>query len=60
MSTPDGRAFALDRTLTSQRLGASLTREVRGLFDDADSAALAEYLLGRVTKAGLSPLTQPA
>ncbi len=59
LATPDGRAFALDRTLTAERLGAGLAREVRALFDDAEPAALAEYLVGGVTKADLSPLTRP-
>jgi arginine deiminase len=59
LSTPDGRAFALDRTLTPERLGEGLAREVRALFDDAEPAALAEYLIGGVTKADLSPLTRP-
>jgi arginine deiminase len=60
LATADGRAFALDRTLTPERLGAGLAREVRALFDDADPAALAEYLIGGVTKADLSPLTRPS
>lgn len=57
LSTPDGRAFALDRTLTAERLGAGLAREVRALFDDAGPATLAEFLIGGVTKADLSPLS---
>jgi len=60
LATADGRAFALDRTLTAERLGAGLAREVRALFDDADPAALAEYLIGGVTKAELSPLKGPS
>ncbi|MEV0136415.1 arginine deiminase [Dactylosporangium sp. NPDC050688] len=60
LSTPDGRAFALDRTITAERLGAGLAREVRALFDDAEPARLAEYLIGGVTKADLSPLTRPS
>jgi len=60
LATPDGRAFALDRTLTAERLGAGLAREVRALFDDAEPAVLAEYLIGGVTKADLSPLTRPS
>jgi arginine deiminase len=59
LSTADGRVFALDRTVTPERLGASLAREVRALFDDAEPAVLAEYLIGGVTKADLSPLTRP-
>ncbi|WP_030439648.1 arginine deiminase [Actinoplanes subtropicus] len=60
LATPDGRTFALDRTITAERLGAGLAREVRALFDDADPATLAEYLIGGVTKADLSPLTRPS
>jgi arginine deiminase len=60
LAAPDGRAFALDRTLTRERLGAGLAREVRALFDDAEPAALARYLIGGVTKADLSPLTGPS
>jgi arginine deiminase len=60
LSAPDGRAFALDRTLSPQRLGASLAREVRALCDDAEPATLAEYLIGGITKADLSPLTRPS
>lgn len=58
LSTPDGRGFALDRTVTADRLGATLAREVRALFDDAEPAALAGFLVGGVTKADLSPLTR--
>jgi len=60
LSTPDGRAFALDRTVTPERLGAGLAREVRALFDDAAPAALAEYLIGGVAKADLAPATRPS
>jgi arginine deiminase len=60
LATPDGRAFALDRTITAGRLGAGLAREVRALFDDTDPAALAEHLIGGVTKADLSPLKGPS
>jgi len=58
LSTSDGRAFALDRTVTSERLGAGLAREVRAMFDGAEPAVLAEYLIGGVTQADLSPLTR--
>ncbi len=60
LSTPDGRAFALDRTITPERLGAGLARDVRALFDDAEPGTLAEYLIGGVTKSDLSPLTRPS
>ena len=35
LATPDGRAFALDRICTAERLGAGLAREVRALFEDS-------------------------
>ena len=35
LSTAEGRSFALDRTITAERLGAGLAREVRALFDRA-------------------------
>jgi arginine deiminase len=60
LSTTEGRAFALDRTITAERLGAGLAREVRALFDDAEPSALADYLIGGVTKADLSPLSRPS
>jgi arginine deiminase len=60
LSTPDGRLFALNRTVTSERLGAGLAREVRALFEDAEPATLAGYLIGGVTKADLSPLNRPS
>ncbi|NMO57538.1 arginine deiminase [Actinoplanes sp. TBRC 11911] len=60
LSTPDGRMFALDRTLTAEQLGTGLAREVRALFEDAAPATLAEYLIGGLTKADLSPLTRPS
>ncbi|MBY8870575.1 arginine deiminase [Micromonospora sp. PLK6-60] len=60
LSTPDGREFALARTITAEQLGAGLAREVRALFDDTEPARLAEYLVGGVTKAELSPLTRPS
>jgi arginine deiminase len=57
LDAPAGRAFVLDRVVTEDRFGTSVTRELRALFDDADSAALAGYLIGGIIKADLAPLT---
>jgi arginine deiminase len=60
LATPDGRAFALDRICAAERFGAGLAREVRALFEDTEPAALAEYLIGGLTKSDLSPLGRPS
>ena len=57
LATSGGRAFALDRVVTDQQFGPSLAKEVRRLFDDSDSEGLAQFLIGGVTKADLSPLS---
>jgi arginine deiminase len=56
LEVPAGREFVLDRVCTPENLGPSLVRRVRALFDDLDSAQLAEYLVGGVLKADLRPL----
>jgi arginine deiminase len=57
LATPAGRAFALDRVCTSERLGASLAREARALLDDSEPVELSRYLIGGITKSDLSPLS---
>ncbi len=57
LQTPAGREFALDHVVTDEQLGPMLAREVRQLFADADSAGLADYLIGGVIKADLAPLS---
>jgi len=52
----DGRSFVLDRLCTPELLGRSLVGPVRRMFEDLDGATLAEYLVGGVLKADLSPL----
>jgi arginine deiminase len=52
----DARRFVLDRVCTPQRLGPALARSMRALADDVDPPALAELLIGGVTRADLSPL----
>jgi len=56
LGVPAGRDFVLDRVCTAENLGPSLVRPVRALLDDLDSAQLAEYLVGGVLKADLTPL----
>ncbi len=56
LQTADGRAFVLDRVCTPEILGPGLVGPVRSLFEDLDGPALAEYLVGGVLKADLSPL----
>ena len=56
LAVPAGREFVLNRVCTPENLGPSLVRPVRALFDDLDSTQLAEYLVGGVLKADLTPL----
>ena len=57
LSTPAGREFVLDRTITESRFGGNLAQEIRALLDDADPALLSRYLIGGIVKADLAPLT---
>jgi arginine deiminase len=52
----EARAFVLDRICTPEQVGTTLAGPLRQLADDADPAALAELLIGGVTRADLSPL----
>ena len=56
LAVPASREFVLNRVCTPENLGPSLVRPVRALFDDLDSVQLAEYLVGGVLKADLTPL----
>jgi len=56
LAVPASREFVLNRVCTPENLGPSLVRPVRALFDDLDSTQLAEYLVGGVLKADLTPL----
>ncbi len=56
LELPAGRTFVLDRLCTPQILGRSLVDPVRRLFEDQDSKALAEALIGGILKADLHPL----
>jgi arginine deiminase len=56
MALPAGRAFVLDRVCTPEILGPGLVGPVRRLADELDGATLAEFLVGGIVKADLSPL----
>ncbi|GAB2475881.1 arginine deiminase [Jatrophihabitans fulvus] len=56
MRDAEARAFVLDRVCTGRALGPALAHEVRALLADADPEALADLLVGGVTRADLSPL----
>jgi len=53
----EGRAFVVDALLTDDQIGPSLVRPVRQLLDDLDGERLAEFLVGGILKADLSPLS---
>ena len=56
LQLPEGRAFVLDRVCTPETVGPALAGPLRHLADDLDGPRLAEYLVGGVLKADLSPL----
>jgi arginine deiminase len=56
LEQPQARAFVLDRLCTPELVGPTLAGPLRALADDTDPAALAELLIGGVTRADLSPL----
>jgi arginine deiminase len=56
LDVPSGREFILDRVCTPEYLGPSLVGPVRSLADGLESERLAEYLVGGVLKADLTPL----
>ncbi|MEP7178960.1 MAG: arginine deiminase [Pseudonocardiales bacterium] len=53
----EARAFVLDRVCTTHRLGPALAASLRALAEDVDAGALAELLVGGVTRSDLSPLS---
>ena len=55
LEVPAGRAFVLDRICVPEMLGPNLAGPVRRLFDDLDGPELAEFLVGGVLKADLTP-----
>ncbi len=56
LQLPEGRAFVLDRVCTPEIVGPALAGPLRHLAEDLDGPRLAEYLVGGVLKADLSPL----
>ncbi len=56
LAIDEARRFVLDRILTPEQFGPALVPDLRRLFDDADPALLADYLVGGIVKADLSPL----
>ena len=52
----EARAFVLDRLCTAELVGLTLASPLRRLAEDIDAAALAELLIGGVTRSDLSPL----
>jgi arginine deiminase len=56
LAIPEARSFVLDRICTPDQVGPTLAGPLRRLADDVDAAGLAEFLIGGVTRADLSPL----
>jgi arginine deiminase len=56
LETEEGRAFAVDRVCTDERFGPALAADLRGLFADTDSVALAELFIGGIVASDLRPL----
>jgi arginine deiminase len=56
LAVPEGRAFVLDRVCTAEMVGPALVQPLRELAGDLEGAQLAEYLVGGILKADLSPL----
>jgi arginine deiminase len=56
LAIAEARAFVLDRTCNVEQVGPTLAGPLRQLADDVDPAALAELLIGGVTRSDLSPL----
>ncbi len=56
LEIPAGRQFVLDRVCTPEMAGPALAGPLRRLADDLDGKRLAEFLVGGVLKADLSPL----
>ena len=56
VALPEARAFVLDRVCTAEQVGPTLAQPLRELLEKLDAPALAELLVGGVTRADLSPL----
>jgi arginine deiminase len=56
LDLPEAKAFVLDRVCTPEQVGPTLAAPLREFAEKIDAAALAELLIGGVTRADLSPL----
>ena len=56
LENDEARAFVLDRLCTADLVGPTLAGPLRQVAEDVGSSALAELLIGGVTRADLSPL----
>ncbi|HUJ07257.1 MAG TPA: arginine deiminase [Streptosporangiaceae bacterium] len=56
LEQPQGREYVLSRVFTPEIVGPGLVDPLRRLAEDLDGSRLAEYLVGGVLKADLSPL----
>jgi arginine deiminase len=54
LANPLARSWVLDRVVTDDTVGPTLTQPLRRLADEADSGLLAEYLIGGILKSELS------
>jgi hypothetical protein len=55
LDVPEGRAFVLDRVCAPEMVGPALVQPLRELAEHLDRAQLAEYPVGGILKADLSP-----
>src|SRR6185312_11089219 len=53
---PEAKAFVLERICSVNRVGPTLTASLRAMAEDVDAHALADLLIGGITKSDLSPL----
>jgi arginine deiminase len=53
LELPEGRAYVLDRLVTTERVGPGLADALRMLADSVEATELARYLVGGVTKTDL-------
>jgi arginine deiminase len=56
LALPQAREFVLDRVCTPEQVGPTLAGPLRALAEEVEPGALAELLIGGVTRADLSPL----
>src|ERR1700733_15222116 len=56
LAVPEAKAFVLDRVCSVSRVGPTLMASVRAMAEDVDAQALADLLIGGITKSDLSPL----